>query len=85
LGFEILGFTNTTETTKIHWENAIEKYKIPWTTVSDFKGLTDSEIMKSYNISAFPVNYLLSPDGIIIDKELYGDALFRRLGYLLEN
>lgn len=61
-----------------NWEYAIEKDGLPWIHVSDLKGWKN-EVAKAYGISAVPQNFLLDPNGVIIDKNLRGEEVAARL------
>ncbi len=61
------------------WQQAIETDSINWLTVSDLKGY-DGPVAMIYRIDYVPQNFLIDPDGIIIDKDLRGEKLFERLG-----
>lgn len=56
------------------WEMAIKKDELPWIHVSDLKGWKN-EVALQYGINSVPFNILLDPDGIIISKNLRGEAL----------
>lgn len=63
---------------KDKWLQAIRKDNLVWTHVSDLK-FWDNEVAKQYNIQSVPYNLLLSPDGIIIAKNLRGEELQKKL------
>jgi len=69
--FEILGVS--LDDNKDKWLKAIEEDKLPWKQVSDLKGF--NTIALTYGIRAIPQNFLLSPEGIIIGKDLRGEEL----------
>ncbi len=56
------------------WLKAVADDKLTWTQVSDLKGWA-SPLIKLYNISGIPANYLIDPNGKIIATTLRGDAL----------
>lgn len=60
------------------WVNAITTQKLPWISVNDFKG-ADSPAVKSYNITQFPANYLISRSGEIVGKNLFGSDLINKI------
>lgn len=68
---------------KQKWIKAIEKDGLVWTNVSDLKGF-DSPIATLFGITSLPYNLLISPEGIIIDKNLRGKALDERLSELFK-
>jgi peroxiredoxin len=81
-GFTVFGVS--LDRKKEDWLQAIEQDGLTWTHVSDLK-YWQSEAAKTYNITAIPFSVLLDPNGIIIDKNLRGAALEKRLAELLGN
>lgn len=81
-GFEILGVPFDKERDK--WLKAIEDDSLSWLQVSDLEGWgnTAGEL---YGIRSIPSNILLDPEGIIIGKNLRGDALNLKLQELFED
>jgi peroxiredoxin len=74
--FEIIGIS--LDSKKEPWVEAIKKDKTPWVHVSDLKGW-ENEVAKEYGITAVPQNFLLDPNGVIIAKNLRGEALSKKL------
>ncbi|HWK06753.1 MAG TPA: TlpA disulfide reductase family protein [Puia sp.] len=74
--FEILGVS--LDDKKQPWVEAIQKDKTPWIHVSDLKGW-ENVVAMEYGITAVPQNFLIDPNGIIIAKNLRGDALSKKL------
>jgi len=79
-GFEILGVSLDDDRDK--WLQAIKDDKLTWSQVSDLRGW-ESEGAKLYLVNAIPYNVLLNRDGVIIAKNLFGDALRKKLEELL--
>lgn len=79
-GFEI--YQVSLDRSKVLWENAIVSTGLPWINVSDL-GYTDSFPARLYNIKKLPANYLISREGEIIGKNLFGDMLRDKLEELL--
>jgi peroxiredoxin len=75
-GFEI--YQVSLDKKRASWEKAIEKDNLSWTHVSDLK-FWNSSAAKTYNIRSIPANFLLNEKGEIIDKNLRGDALQKKL------
>ncbi|WP_430812008.1 MULTISPECIES: redoxin domain-containing protein [unclassified Carboxylicivirga] len=63
---------------KVLWENAIEKEGYEWVNVSDLQ-YTNSYPARMYNIRQVPANYIISPKGEIIGKDLFGNRLSDKL------
>ena len=79
-GFEI--YQVSLDQNKILWELAIKEDGLDWINVSDLK-MPDSYPAKIYNIRQLPANYLISPEGEIIGKDLFGYRLEEKLEELL--
>ena len=75
-GFEI--YQVSLDRSRILWENAIEADQLPWINVSDLR-YTDSYPARLYNIQQLPSNYLISAEGEIVGKDLFGNRLSERL------
>jgi thiol-disulfide isomerase/thioredoxin len=71
-GFEV--YQVSLDRSKVLWENAVVKDELPWINVSDLR-YTDSFPAKIYNVNQLPANYLISRDGDIIGKNLFGHLL----------
>lgn len=59
---------------KTDWLRAITKDGLLWPQVSDLKGQQNA-LALSYGVQAIPANFLINPEGIIIGKNLKGEAL----------
>ncbi len=79
-GFEV--YQVSLDKSKILWEQAIEEDKLPWINVSDLQ-YTKSYPASLYNVQQLPANYLISKDGEIIGKDLFGRILDEKLHDLL--
>ncbi|NPD83151.1 AhpC/TSA family protein [Lentimicrobium sp. L6] len=75
-GFDVLGVSFDDDKDK--WLKAIEDDGLTWTQVSDLKGWKNSA-GKLYGIRSIPQNILLSPEGIILEKNLRDKALGEKL------
>lgn len=64
------------------WKKAIKEDGIPWTQVSDLKG-SNNEIAAYFGINSIPSTLLIDPQGKIIDKDLRGELLNKKLSDLL--
>ena len=53
------------------WEKALEEEKLPYLQLHDPDGITG----KMYNYDGIPFIILISPEGIILEKELWGDGI----------
>lgn len=74
--FTILGVSLDNDKGK--WQTAIAQDHLEWTQVSDLKGW-ESIAARDYNISSIPGNFLIDPNGKIIDRDLRGPDLENKL------
>ena len=75
-GFTVYGVS--LDRNKADWVQAIEQDGLTWTHVSDLKYF-QSEAAVKYNIKGIPFSVLVDPNGVIIDKNLRGEELHRKL------
>ncbi|WP_343690185.1 TlpA disulfide reductase family protein [Chitinophaga sp.] len=80
-GFDILGVS--LDDKKDKWLAAVQADNLPWTHVSDLKGWKN-QVAEQYGIQAIPQNVLVDPKGVIIAKNLRGDALEKKLEEVLK-
>lgn len=78
-GFEILGVA--ADEKKEYWLSAIKEDSLPWKNVSDLKG-DQNRAALIYGISYYPASYLIDKSGIVIARDLKGEALRTRLNEL---
>ncbi len=64
------------------WINAIGADGIEWTNVSDLKA-KNNEVAIIYGITNIPQNFLVDPEGVIIARNLMGEALHKKLDEVL--
>lgn len=76
--FTILGVSLDRPGQKNNWIKAINDDRLTWTHVSDLKYFSNEAALK-YRINSIPQNYLVDPNGIIIGKNLRGEALRTKL------
>jgi peroxiredoxin len=81
--FIIISFAIETEENKKEWIDTVKKYNMTWPAISDLK-LWDSDIVKSYKAYSVPTNYLISPEGIILDRDLLGNNLLSKLNEIID-
>lgn len=72
-GFEILAVSLDYD--KTDWVKAIKEDGLIWQHVSDLSGWKNKVSKKLYKISSIPSNYLIDPEGVIIEKNLKGNKL----------
>ncbi|MDR2906403.1 MAG: AhpC/TSA family protein [Bacteroidales bacterium] len=79
-GFEIVGVSFDAD--EKSWFNGLNDFNMPWPQMSDLKAF-DSDAVNLYTISGIPHTVLLDKDGIIIAKDLRGEALEEKLKEIL--
>lgn len=77
--FTVLGIS--LDQAKPAWLNAIKMDGLKWTQVSDLHGWS-SALATKFKITSIPQNILIDPKGIIIAKNLRGEALNQKLDEL---
>lgn len=75
-GFEIFSFSIDSNIDS--WKNALVKDSLTWTNVIDYNG-SYSKMSALYGVRAIPSSFLINPEGIIIAKNLRGNALEDKL------
>ncbi len=81
-GFNIISVSLDKAGQKNRWLKAIEDDKMDWYHVSNLKGWSDP-IAQQYNVRSIPATFLLDENGIIIAKNLRGNALDAKIASLL--
>ncbi|TRX72694.1 TlpA disulfide reductase family protein [Carboxylicivirga sp. M1479] len=79
-GLEV--YSVSLDKSKVLWENAIKKEGYSWIDVSDLR-YTSSQPARLYNIQQMPSNYIISRQGEIIGKNLFGSRLNEKLSEIL--
>jgi peroxiredoxin len=81
-GFDIFGVSLDRSGTD--WNKAISDDKLTWTHVSDLQYWNNSAA-KLYGVNSIPANFLLDKDGIIIARNLRGEALYNKVKEMLDS
>ncbi|MGL4584634.1 MAG: redoxin domain-containing protein [Flavobacterium sp.] len=79
-GFDIIGYSLDKE--EAAWKKGIQVDKLTWTQVSNLKFWEDP-IVAAYGIEGIPANYLVDGNGTIIDMNLRGEDLSKKVEELL--
>jgi peroxiredoxin len=79
-GFNVVGVSLDEDSEA--WKAAIKKNHIPWPQMSDLAGWK-SQAVAVYSFSGIPHTVLVDPHGIILAKDLRGDALKEKLAEVL--
>ncbi len=82
LGLEI--FQVSLDRSKMAWLKAIKEDNLSWIHASDLL-MWNSVVVPVYNIQGIPMNFLLDPDGNIMDINLRGERLQDRLEAIFGN
>lgn len=80
-GFDVFGVS--LDKNKESWIKAIKDDALVWTQVSDL-AFWNSAPAKLYGVRAIPANFLIDPNGIIVARNLRGEALEQKLAELLK-
>ncbi len=81
-GFEIYGVSFDAK--KEAWQGAIEKQQMKWVNVSTLEQF-DNPAAEDYAVESIPTNYLIDcSNGVIIAKNLRGEAVLEKLAELLK-
>lgn len=80
-GFEVFAFSLDEE--REDWAVASEEDGIPWINTGDLSAY-DSPVPGLYGVLAIPMSFLVDGDGVIVAKNLRGDALHAKLQELFE-
>lgn len=81
-GLNIISVSLDRQGQENRWTQAIEQDKMDWYHVSNLKFWQDP-IARTYNVRSIPATFLLDQNGIIIAKNLRGQALHRKIASLL--
>jgi peroxiredoxin len=79
-GFDVFGVSLDYDTDA--WREAIARDSLTWTHVSDLL-FWDSAAARIYGVRAIPANFLIDREGIIVAKNLRGEALVQKLAELI--
>ena len=66
------------DTDREAWLKAVKEDELPWKQVSELKGFKSEAALK-YVILSIPTTFLISPEGVIVAKNLRGEALEKNL------
>ena len=80
-GFEIYGVSLDTDLTR--WENTIGEQDMNWINVAQKKG-GGFDPTALYAVSSIPANFLISPEGKIVAKNLRGGELSKKPAEMLK-
>lgn len=64
---------------KDNWLRAVDEDELPWLQLVDFRGFNDKSIANLYYMTSIPHNFLINPEGVIIDRDVYNDEILESL------
>jgi len=79
---KVVVFQVSLDVDKLQWLNSITQQELSWVSVCDFKGAS-SPAVGVWNIKSVPANFLISPEGDIIGKNLSIEQLKRSIDSIL--
>jgi len=79
--FAIIGISLDQNAAK--WKEAVIKDGLPWINVCDLKA-DAGEAVQLYGVQPIPDNFLISPQGKIIGRKLFGEELDKKLAEVLK-
>lgn len=82
--FTVLGVSVDLEKDRDKWLKAIKDDGMPWMQVVDPNPDNKKGAGNLYAIKAIPSNFLIDPKGVIVAKNLRGDALEKKLAEILK-
>ncbi len=83
-GFTIVGVSLDKPNDREAWIRAIEQDQLDWNHVSNLKHWYEP-IAQKYGVKAIPAAFLIDENGVIIGKDLRGDALREKVQEALES
>ena len=83
MGFNIIGVSLDREGQKDKWIQAIKDDNLTWPQVSHLKFWQDP-VAQLYGVQAIPAQFILDENGVIVAKNLRGDALDAKVKELLQ-
>ena len=75
LGFEIYGVTFDRAGNEEKWKSFTKENNMTWINVWGTGENGEWAAGESYNVSSIPTNYLYSPDGVLVAKNLRGEEI----------
>lgn len=81
-GFEIYGVSLDNDTEA--WKAFVTENGMDWTNVIAVEEDKTSPAADAYGIRSIPANFLISPEGVIVAKNLRGEAIEEKLAEVIE-
>ncbi|MBQ5726331.1 MAG: AhpC/TSA family protein [Alistipes sp.] len=64
------------------WRTFIEQNDMLWTNAIDSVDDSKTSIAETYGLQTIPANFLISPEGVIVARNLYGEVLRHELEHI---
>lgn len=80
-GFEVCAVSLDSDEQR--WRSYVEQNRLLWTNAID-RPDEEGSAVNVYGLHTIPANYLISPEGIIVARNLYGEALLHELEHIFE-
>ncbi|MBR2367733.1 MAG: TlpA family protein disulfide reductase [Alistipes sp.] len=74
-GFEIYGITLDRPGTEDRWKSFVEENKMTWVNVWGYNEANTCPAADTYNVQSIPTNFLFSPEGKLVAKNLRGEEI----------
>ena len=81
-GFTIYGVS--LDSNQSDWLSFLEKEQITWPNVNVYENDEPDPIVEKYAIRSIPTNFLISPEGVIVARDLRGEELEVKLTELIK-
>lgn len=82
-GFEICSISLDKDPQR--WRSFVMQNQMLWTNAIDLQREGEMAIAEQYGLQSIPANFLISPDGKIVARNLHGEALRHELEHCLGN
>lgn len=82
-GFEICGISLDREQER--WQRFVTQNQMLWTNAIDLQHDDEPTAAEQYGLQSIPSNFLISPDGEIVARNIYGEELEHRLEHIFEH
>jgi thiol-disulfide isomerase/thioredoxin len=80
-GFEVCAVSLDSDEQR--WRSYVEQNRLLWTNAID-RVDEEGSAVNVYGLHTIPANYLISPEGVIVARNLYGEALLHELEHIFE-
>ncbi len=80
-GFEICAISLDMDPER--WRSYVESNNLLWTNAIDLPANGETSVAEIYGLQSIPANFLISPQGEIVAKNLYGEDLLHELSHHL--